>query len=117
MGSGRFTIHKDKNVWELDDGRGPQGPVGPQGEQGPQGPKGDQGDEGPPGQDGASAEQWFEFPSATNTWHIEHNFPRDPNVVIFDALNNEIKAEIKWINDTTIEVLFYFPVSGKVRLT
>lgn len=116
MGSGRFTIHEEKDVWALKT-PGPQGPQGPLGPVGPKGDTGDVGPEGPPGQDGSTSEQFHTFPIASTLWELTHNFPRDPNVTVFDSFDRPITAEVKWPTSTTITVEFYFPVSGKVRLT
>lgn len=97
---------------------GVQGPPG-QSIVGPAGPPGESviGPQGPPGVSSDLAyrtEISFNIPA--NPWVIVHDFPYRPTVTIFDHNNEEVFADITFVNSTTIRIEFAYEMTGVVQL-
>lgn len=56
-------------------------------------------------QDGASA-----------SWEVEHNLSKRPSVSIVDSGDNQIVAEVLYIDNNNLIINFGFPTSGKAYL-
>lgn len=89
-------------------GGGPVGPVGPQGDQGPIGPQ------GPPAE---IYYQEFNFASAETTWTVVHNVGSfGLSVETFDTNGDPIEGLVRYVDQNTIEIDWYYPTAGVARL-
>lgn len=85
---------------------------GPQGAQGEQGIQGDQGIQGPPG-----FEATYNFASPLLTWTVTHNFNTLYLVVeTYTSSGDPIEGTVTHPDANTVEVEWYFPTSGELRL-
>ena len=91
---------------------------GPQGAQGPTGPQGPMGPGGVVADDIASLVSYTHLQSATSDmWTIVHNLNFFPNVTAFDSAGTQVEGNVIHTNETTLNIVFSSPISGKAHLS
>lgn len=85
--------------------RGPQGPIGPQGPEGPQ---------GAPGLSGVGLQ--IAYPTPLAVWEVAHGLGRFPSVMILDTANEQLLADVAFIDADHIRISFSAPTAGVVSL-
>jgi hypothetical protein len=66
--------------------------------------------------DDADLNYIFTQPTALSIWSITHNLGKSPSVRIEDLNGNDVIAEIDYINDNTLIIIFAIPVAGTAYL-
>lgn len=114
---------------------GPPGPPGPAGLDGPPGPMGkhvvdieisgsdlittmSDGSQINAGELPSNPSQEFNFATPSTLWVCEHSFGRRAiQVVSHDSSGVEIFGDVTYVNDNVVEIRWYSPNSGSVRIT
>jgi hypothetical protein len=65
---------------------------------------------------GADASYIFNQGSASDTWVINHNLGKFPNVTVIDSSGDEIEGNINYVNNQQIVLMFSAAFSGKAYL-
>ena len=74
--------------------------------------------QGPPGIQGAIGGAYvFEKQSNSVVWNINHNLGYKPNVSIIDYGNNNIEADIVYVDGNNVTINFMQPSSGYAYLS
>lgn len=59
----------------------------------------------------------FTFAVAQQTWTCVHNLGQDRVMVVtVDNNDEEIEGEVDFVDDNTVVVIWYFPISGKATI-
>lgn len=88
---------------------GPPGATGTPGQTGPI---------GPPGQDGAGVYfETFGFASPSTLWTIVHNRNTMAlNVETVDSTGDPIEGNVRFVDNNTIQIDWYYPTAGEARV-